>query len=321
MCKIRSSINSINLMNMYLKRFSTWIGLSILMTVFWIIGLMIGNAIFPSNIVDTSGESTGNTDLWLLVICFMNTAAVLFFIYNSRIRGLKLTTILFLIIFGIQFFMSQIETLWFNDSLKMEANTIWMVVSGGAIMSILFSIAATWLTGRFKNSDEPEAEFIKPELKTLIKPVALLALVIWPLVYFMAGYFIAWQFVEIRAYYSDSTAMESLFVMMKENVLSGLYFFQILRGVLWVLIAVLVLGSTVGTWVRKGLILGLLLSCLGCSQLLLPNPIMPEMVRLGHLLETSTSNFIWGIILSWFLARYFSHESREHSNLIHQSIS
>jgi hypothetical protein len=308
-----------------LKILMIWSALSILMAIFWIVGLMIGNSLFPSDIMKAAGnESSGNTDLWLFITCLINTAAVLFFIYNARIKGLKLTSALFLIIFGIQYFMSQIETFWFNDSLKMPLNTIWMVVSGGAIMSILFSITATWLTGKFKKSEQPEVKIPKTEIRSLIKPVVWLAIIVWPLVYFIAGYFIAWQFAAIREYYSGSTEMESLFVMMKENVVSGLYFFQILRGLLWVSIAFLVFISTTGSWMRKGLIMGLLLSCLGCSQLLLPNPIMPEMVRLGHLLETSTSNFIWGFILSWFLARYFSvgNATEVHSkNMIHQTIS
>jgi len=282
-----------------------WVGLSLVMAISWIVGLMLGNAIFPSNIMETSGETASGTDLWLLFTCLINTFAVLFFIYNSRIRGLRLVIVLFLIIFGIQFFMSQIETVWFNNSLKMPVNTILMIVTGGAIMSALFSFLATWIAGRFGKGEEVAHAIPKINFSTMLKPIALLSIVIWPAVYFLAGYFIAWQFPEIREYYSGSTTMDPLLVMMKENVISGLYFFQIFRGILWVLIAILVFNSTVGSWLRKGIILGLLLSCLGCSQLLLPNPIMPEMVRMGHLLETSTSNFLWGIILAWFLAKYF----------------
>ena len=98
--------------------------------------------------------------------------------------------------------------------------------------------------------------------------------------------------------------LASFFSIMKENVISGLYYFQIFRGVLWVLIAYLVLVSTEGTLLRKGLILGLLLSLLGSSQLLLPNPIMPYMVRMGHLVETATSSFIWGFILAWSFEKF-----------------
>jgi len=297
-------------------------GLSISMMIYWIIGLMIGNAIFPSNIMESAGESSGNSDLWLLITCFINTAAVLFFVYNSRLRGIKLSVALFLIIFAIQYFMSQIETLWFNDSLKMPLNTVLMLVTGGGIMSILFSITATWMTGKFKTLDYPTTQINKPCIKQLAKPVALLSIAIWPLIYFTAGYFIAWQFAEIREYYSGSTEMESLFVMMQENVASGLYFFQILRGALWVSIAILVFMSTNGSWIRKGIIMGVLLSCLGSSQLLLPNPIMPEMVRLGHLLETSTSNFLWGFVLAWFLAKCFDteHETFHTHQIMNQTM-
>jgi hypothetical protein len=310
-------------MKKHFKILLIWIGLSILMTAFWIVGLMTGNAIFPSNIMETSEASGNSSDLLLLFTCFINTAAVLLFIYNSRVRGFKLTAALFLIIFSIQFFMSQIETLWFNDSLKMPVNTIWMLVSGGAIMSMLFALSATWLTGNFKQTNAETAYLPKRPVKPPLVQVALLAVVIWPAVYFLAGYFIAWQFPDIRQYYSGSSEMESLFVMMKGNVASGLYFFQILRGVLWVLIAILVITTTSGSWLRKGLIIGLLLSFLGCSQLLLPNPIMPETVRLGHLLETSTSNFIWGFILSWFLATHFSECARGHGtlNVVNRAIS
>ena len=309
---------------MRFKNTITWIGLSILMMIYWIIGMMIGNAIFPSDIMETSTEtSNGGSDLWLLFICLINTAAVLFFIYNSRIRGLKLASVLFFAIFGIQFFMSQIETVWFNDSLKMPVSTIWMIVTGGAIMSALFSLSATWITGKFKRSDQTRTAIQLTGLKSLIKPVAILAIIIWPMVYFLAGYFIAWQFTDIRAYYSGSTSIDPLYVMMKENVISGLYFFQIFRGLLWVLIALMVFRSTTGSWIRKGIIMGLLLSCLGSSQLLLPNPIMPEMVRMGHLMETSTSNFLWGFILSWFLAKksYTEESTGVQSNpLINQTI-
>jgi hypothetical protein len=237
---------------MKFKKILTWIVLSILMMIYWIIGLMIGNVIFPSNIMETStGTSNSGSDLWLLFTCFINTAAVLFFIYYARIRGLRLASILFLITFGIQFFMSQIETAWFNDSLKMPVNTILMIVTGGAIMSVLFSLSATWITGKSKRSDQTPTALQIPGLKSLIKPVAILAIIIWPMVYFLAGYFIAWQFADIRAYYSGSTSIDPLYVMMKENVISGLYFFQIFRGLLWVLIAMMVFISTTGTWIRK----------------------------------------------------------------------
>lgn len=292
------------------KRVLIWLGLSILMMFLFIIGILIGTAIFPSSLTEASADNS-NGEILLLLSCVLNTAAILYFIYNSIIKGWKLVGILFLITFGIQYFMSQIETVWFNDSLNLPINGILAIVTGGAIMSLFFALAAAWLTGNFKDKKEYGGGTLKVELVPMLKWVTLLAVIIWPLVYFMAGYLIAWQFAEVRLFYSGTTEMASFFSIMKENVISGLYFFQIFRGVLWVLIAYLVLVSTKGTLLRKGLILGLLLSFLGSSQLLLPNPIMPYMVRMGHLVETATSSFLWGLILAWIFGKFTTNEQGE----------
>ena len=293
-------------MNTPIKKTVSWLGLSALMMIFWIVGLFIGNALFPSNLMDTPTDSNANSELILFIICALNTAVILVYIHNSSLKGLKLAGSIFLISFSIQYAMSQIETLWFNDSLKMPVNLIWAVVTGGAISHLLFAFAATWISGNLKTQQTYNQQIERSEFSLLFQRIAILAVVVWPIVYFMAGYLIAWQFSEVRNYYSGTTEMESFLSIMKGNFLSGLYFFQILRGVLWVLIALLVLGTTKGSSLQKGIILGLLLSILGCSQLLLPNPIMPDMVRIPHLIETSTSSFLWGIILSWSLTKYYS---------------
>ena len=290
-------------MKAFIKGVFIWLGLSTLMMFLFIIGILIGNAIFPSSLTEASTDNS-NGGILLLLSSALNTAVIMYFIHNSIIKGWKLVGILFLITFGIQYFMSQIETVWFNDSLNLPMNGILAIVTGGAIMSLFFALAATWLTGSFKDKKEYGRGTLKVELVPMLILVTLLAVIIWPLVYFMAGYLIAWQFTEVRLFYSGTAAMASFFSIMQENVISGLYYFQIFRGVLWVLIAYLVLVSTEGTMLRKGLTLGLLLSLLGSSQLLLPNPIMPYMVRMGHLVETATSSFLWGFILAWSFEKF-----------------
>ncbi|MCK4700962.1 MAG: hypothetical protein KAT38_11520, partial [Bacteroidales bacterium] len=102
--------------------------------------------------------------------------------------------------------------------------------------------------------------------------------------------------------------MDSFPSMMKANFASGLYFFQILRGVLWILIALPALAVTRGSLMHKGLIIGLLFAVLSSSQLLLPNPFMSDMVRMGHLIETAPSNFLWGFIIAWCFGKLVSSE-------------
>ena len=289
-------------MKTHLKRVLTWIFLSISMLIFWIVGLLISGAIFNENLNEAAAES-GNSELILFIICLLNTAVLLYFIFNSHIKGWKLAATIFFVSFGLQYFLSQIETFWFNDALKMSPKLIWTVIVGGAISNLLFAVLATWITRGFS-----EKQVIQLHLKSdgisFVKMVAALSIIVWPVIYFLAGYFIAWQFSEVRQYYTGTQEMESFYNIMKGNVTSGLYFFQMVRGLIWIGIGYLVLLSVQESTFHKAIVLGLLFSVISSSQLLLPNPIMPDMVRIPHLIETGTSNFLWGIIVTWSINKF-----------------
>ncbi|MCH7797506.1 MAG: hypothetical protein IID28_03540 [Planctomycetes bacterium] len=75
--------------------------------------------------------------------------------------------------------------------------------------------------------------------------------------------------------------------------------FQAFRGLLWAGLALLVIHMMRGRWWEKGLATGLLFAVLMNAQLLLPNLHMPASVRMVHLVETASSNFILGWWLAW----------------------
>jgi hypothetical protein len=58
-----------------------------------------------------------------------------------------------------------------------------------------------------------------------------------------------------------------------------------------------------GAWPETALTIGLLFAVVMNAQLLIPNPYMPEVVRITHLIETATSNFVFGLLVGWLLAR------------------
>jgi len=177
-------------------------------------------------------------------------------------------------------------------------------------MNLLFSVTATWFTGNFRLIKESTVEKTKVELISMVKYFLLLSIIVWPVIYFLAGYFIAWQFADVRLFYSGTAEMDSFLSMMKVNVTSGLYFFQILRGVLWILIALPAIAVIRGSLIRKGIIIGLLFAVLSGSQLLIPNPFMSDMVRMGHLIETAPSNFLWGFIIAWCFGKLISNKPK-----------
>jgi len=117
--------------------------------------------------------------------------------------------------------------------------------------------------------------------------------------------------MEVRMFYSLTKEIASFVSIMKDNITSGLNFFQIFKGALWILIGLLVLMATEGPWIKKGVILGFLFAILGSSGLLLPNPVMPFMVRMAHLIETAPSSFIWGLIIVWFFWKFTTYKENK----------
>jgi hypothetical protein len=72
---------------------------------------------------------------------------------------------------------------------------------------------------------------------------------------------------------------------------------QAVRAILWTAIAVPVILMMKGQWWETGLAVALLFAVVMNSQLLLPNPLMPPEVRMVHLVETATPNFLFGWLI------------------------
>lgn len=275
--------------------------LTILYAILLISGMLIGAQLFPSELL--SSDSNDGSLVQLLFISALNAGIIMVYIYNSSQSKVKLIGSLSIILFGLQYFMAQIESLWFNSALQMEENTIYAILAGGAITSVLLAILSVTIFRRIiKRKHESDAYInnirVNVDSAWFVKTLVLI-FVIWPAIYFVAGYYIAWQFEAIRLFYSGSANMDSFGKMMEMNFREHLYTFQILRGLFWVLLGTLILNTSAGSLRFKALLTGALFMILSSSQLLMDNPIMPEAVRLGHLLETSTSNFVWGVILAY----------------------
>jgi hypothetical protein len=123
--------------------------------------------------------------------------------------------------------------------------------------------------------------------------------------YWLAGYFIAWQNPVLRAFYGQPGPALPFF----EHTLNTLRDFrlfalQILRALLYVLCMMPVIrGSRVNPW-WTALLVGAFLSLPQNIGLILENPLMPSaVVRLTHLIETVSSNFIWGLLMVWLFHR------------------
>jgi len=240
----------------------------------------------------------------LLALSFLNTAVLAYLVYRSRWTGWKLALTLCFVIFGVTTVMPQIETAVF---VSLPNGLLPRLFIAGFLFAAIFSPLTVLVLGKRNAHDTTHADvYLLPQSAgQWIWKLSVIA-VVYVLLYFTFGYFVAWQSPAVRSYYNGTDA-GNFFAQMAHTVRDSpwLLLLQFFRGLLWTALAVPVIRMMKGNWWEAGLAVALLFGVVMNTQLLLPNPLMPKDVRMAHLLETAVSNFIFGWLLVWIL-RYRS---------------
>jgi hypothetical protein len=275
----------------------------ITLTILYFICFALASAlVFPSpGAPPASAEQASITLVALLAVCFLNTMVLTYIILRSRWAGWRLIITMFLISYGTTTVMGQIETAVFVT--RLPAGMLPRIFLMGGIVAGLFSPLAVIILGKRKRDsafEEANSRLVMPASEWIWK--AALIAIAYLVLYFTFGYFIAWRSLAVREYYGG-TDSGSFVDQMRSMMLATpwLPFFQILRAMMWMAIALPVIRMTKGQWWEAGLAVGLLFAIVMNSQLLLPNPFMPEAVRMAHLVETASSNFLFGWLIVWLL--------------------
>ena len=238
----------------------------------------------------------GTALLALLAVSLINTAVFTYIIRRSRWTGWKLVVSIFLVFYGVTTLMPQIETAFFVT--RLPRGMLPRLFLAGAIIAAVFSPFAVLILGRVRSRLDHATG---PSL--LRMPVAVwvanlgLIVIAYEVIYFTFGYFIAWKNPAVRAYYGGTdphSFIDHLISLLRDQ--PSLFLLQAARALLWTAIAVPVIKMMKGEWWQAGLAVALLFAAVN-SQLLLPNPLMPYEVRMAHLVETATSNFLFGWLI------------------------
>lgn len=242
----------------------------------------------------------------LLTVCFLNTIVLSYIILRSRWAGWRLIATVFFVFYGVMTFISQIESVVFHILPPGMLPRLFLM---GVLIAAPFSPLAVIILGKRKadtaTAGEPNSRLLMPKKEWAWK-MAVIAIA-YVIFYSTFGYFIAWKNPAIQAYYGGIDE-GSFFAHMKTVLISTPWFlpFQALRAMLWMLLALPVIRMMKGRWQETALAVGLLFAVLMNSQLLLPTPLMPEVVRMTHLIETASSNFIFGYLIVWLIHRHHS---------------
>ncbi len=248
-------------------------------------------------------EHAGTAAVALLAVSFVNTSVLTYVILRSRWAGWRLVAAVFFVFYGAMTFMSQIESAAFIT--RLPSGMLPRLFLMGALIAAPFSMLAVLILGK-RTADTVSAalntRLVMPTSEWAWK-LAVIALA-YLILYFTFGYFVAWRNPAVREYYGGID--EGGFFAHMRTVLRSTFWlipFQVLRAMFWAALALPVVRMMKGQWQETALAIGLLFAVLMTSQLLLPNPYMPEAVRITHLIETASSNFLFGLLVGWLLAQ------------------
>lgn len=210
---------------------------------------------------------------------------------------------LFVLSFGAQVFMTQIETGYFLSAFPLLHNNfqLYNLIFRGLITSLLFSVLVAWIVGGFSKKPGAESNFTVT-MDNVVKHGAWLSAV-YIVLYMLAGYFIAWQAQELRLFYGGPAELNGFFEQWGLTAMAKPEFpvFQYFRGALWILCLVPLFIGFSGKRVELIVLSTLALAILPTAQLAFANPLMPAGVSLGHFWEVLISTDMFGALCAWFV--------------------
>jgi hypothetical protein len=239
----------------------------------------------------------------ILVMACIDITFILGVVVSSRLRGAPLWLLTSAVYWGTKTFTSQLEAWYFmpNVNAALVPALLLMTVPVALVVPLL----AVVLFERWGGDSERPAWHVPPmgAGQQAWKWVVLSALV-YPALFFLAGYFIAFSNPEVRAFYGG--VYEPNFIDHMRTLFRGdplLYPFEVLRGALWVAMAVAILWTTQSQRWVAGLLVVLLFTLVQNGVHLVPNPLMPATVRAWHFVETVSSNAVFAVLISWLMTR------------------
>lgn len=293
---------------MHLKSILRFTALIFLYMVLFVLGSMAVAGHFPNTPSEPGilSEGTG-----LLILSIANTALVVWLITQSRLRGWRLALLLGISYYGSYTLLTQIETWYFLSSINISPDLLVRLFVMGIPVPFIFIPVAIRVYGRWQTNDQKQTLMtVSMSTKKWILTFAGLSL-LYVVCYWCAGYFIAWQNPALRAFYGNTDEL----LTFRDHTVNALvntpdlFLLQLFRGLLFALIILSVMCSSgSGVWLTALMAASLL--ALPHFVHLLSNPLMPlASVRLSHLIETASSNFLYGIVAVGIIHRMNVHSS------------
>lgn len=267
------------------------------LTLLYVVLFVLGTKLFPLSSVPPVDPAEANRTLLGLFGCAaIDTVLLGLWAARTRLRGWRRWAALAGAFYGVKTFSSQLEALWFmpNVTGPMAPSLFAMTLP----VCLVFPLAVIAAFGQRGSADAPAWRAPTVPLGWAIADWATLSAVIYPALFWSAGYFIAFRSPVVREFYGgllgDSFLGHLWGVFSKSPSVVP---FEAFRGLLWILLVLPLFRTSRGRWWTDALLVGATLALVQNDVHLLPNPLMTPEVRLYHFVETASSNFIWGFLM------------------------
>lgn len=235
--------------------------------------------------------------LWIVVVI----ALVLWFTEQKKLKSFLL---LLPACLGIQWAVPLVQQLALGEvtGTMTQKDTLLHLIQGcGATLLTLvlcFLLMSQKMTTHTSNTPSPK----KYKLKYLRLVIFLLVLpLIYSILQFVLGYFLAWRNDAFRAYYQGG-GNQGIMYMIIEMLLDAPRYavFSLLRGMLYALFSLPLLVLLPGKRVVY-ILSQTMLFLSGAFLYVLPNPVMPVPVAVIHLIATAAVLVIYGVLSGYLL--------------------
>lgn len=250
--------------------------------------------VFSGLLIHDAPPPPAGQEAWTLpgmvVVSLVNSLVLVQLIRMAAWSGWRLALVLMVGFYGVTTFMSQNESWWFADALGIPKAMIAAFFIAPIPLTLLFVPFAVWLLGRWHGPQSAASYPLRMSVQEWAWKLGLIA-VVYVALYFSFGYLVAWQNPDLQHMYNRP---EGQWAFRNEFIIP----WQLLRGVLWGLLVVIVMRALKGGAWPIAIMMGVLLALPMNIAHILPNPYMPiPGVRLSHFIETATSNFILGVLI------------------------
>ncbi len=284
--------------------------LAIAYTIIFIIGTTVSGMSRPATAPATPMPAPPQTDartilVLLFVAALIQVVVVTYLVLQAEWSGMKITGALFLV-FVNTWVQSAIESVVYLRG-KVPFHLNFQMPILGLVIGALFAPCAVAVLGGFRrlSASRSQTERARWSAGEWAGKLASLA-VVFLAVYYLCGYFVAWQNPVLRQFYQGSTELKSFWGQISGlwSSMPWMFPYQAARGLFWVVMTLPALWMLRGGRGRVALGGALMYAVLGGSvMLILPNPLMPPSIAHTHLIETLTSGLMFGAFVGWTMAR------------------